>query len=98
MNTIPLTLEGLAARITGLEQTAQKNSEDHGKIYARMEAVEKGQAIINVNLSNIEKMCKEISLDVKALKERPIKRYDTVVNAILQWVVVGILGAVIIFK
>lgn len=98
MNSAPITLESLAVRVTSLEHTAHENSENHGKIYARIEAVEKGQAVINTSLVNIEKVCDEISADVKALKERPMKRYDAIANAVLQWLVLAILAAVVVFK
>lgn len=98
MNSAPLTLETLAVRVTALEQTASKNSLTHGELYARIEAVEKGQAVINSNLSNIEKLCNEICSDVKELKEKPAKRYDGLVSAVMQWAIIGLLSASIILK
>lgn len=98
MNSIPPTLDTLAVRITALEQTATRNSEAHGALYARIEAVEKGQAVINTNLKNIEDMCKEISADVKEMKEKPAKRYDTLVTAVLQGILLAALSAAVIFK
>lgn len=96
MNGIPLTLETVATRITILEQSAHENSENHGKIYARIEAVEKGQAVINGSLSNIEKVCAAISADVKSLKEKPAKRYETIVVSAIQGVITLIIGGIAI--
>ena len=98
MNSNPLSLETLAVRITVLEQTASKNSEDHGKIYSRMEAIETGHAVVLSNIDNIIKVCNEIKEDVKELKEKPAKRYDMLINAIAQWIVLAILGATLVFK
>lgn len=98
MNSTPLTIEALAVRVTALEQTAKENHETHGEIFARIEAVEKGHAVLDTNLTNIWKVLKEIQSDVKEMKERPTKRYDKVVEVVVQWLIVAILGAAVIFK
>lgn len=92
MNSAPLTLETLAVRVTALEHTSERNSEDHGKIYARVEAVEQGQAVVNNNMNNIITVCNEIKQDVKELKEKPAKRWDSLVLAVLQWAVIAAFG------
>lgn len=98
MNSAPLSLETLAVRVTSLEHTVERNSEDHGKIYARVESVEKGQAVVNNNVSNIITVCNEIKQDVKELKEKPAKRYDSLVNSIIQWIAIAALGAITLIK
>lgn len=98
MNSAPLTLETLAVRVTALEHTSERNSEDHGKIYARVEAVEKGQAVVNNNMDNIITVCNEIKQDVKELKEKPVKRYDSLINSIAQWGAIAALGAWLVTK
>lgn len=98
MNTAPITLESLAVRVTALEKTASENHESHGAIYARIEAVEKGHAVLDTSLENIWTVLKEIQADVKELKDKPTKRYDKAVDTIVQWLIVGILGAAVIFK
>lgn len=92
------TIETLAVRVKALEDERDRSSEARGKIYARLEAVESGQVAINTNLANIEDVCNEIKADVKDLKERPAKRYDNLVESVLQWAVIGILGAVVAFR
>lgn len=98
MNSTPLTLESLAVRATALEQAMKENHETHGEIFARIEAVEKGHAVLDTNLNNIWKVLKEIQTDIKEMKERPTKRYDKAIDVIVQWVIVGILAASIVFK
>lgn len=98
MNTTPLTLESLAVRVTVLERTASENHESHGAIYARIEAVEKGHAILDTNLANIWTVLKEIQADVKDLKGKPARRWDMIVNESVKWLVLAALGAVVIFK
>lgn len=98
MNSNPPTLESLAVRITSLEGTAKENHESHGEIYARITALEKGHAVLDNSLTNIWQVLKEIQADVKEMKARPGKRYDKVVEIVVQWLIVGILGAAVIFK
>jgi hypothetical protein len=87
------TIDTLAVRVKALEDKAEKNSQDHGQIYARIEATEKGQGIIQADLRNIQTLCNEIKADVKDLKERPAKRWDGLANAIIQWAALAALAA-----
>lgn len=98
MNSTPLTLEALAVRVTSLEKTASENHEAHGSIYARLEAVEKGHAVLDTSLTNIWTVLKEIQADLKELKARPVKRFDKTIDVVLQWLIVAILAAVVVFK
>lgn len=98
MNSIPPTLESLAARVTSLEQTAAQNHESHGEIYARIEAVEKGHATLDVSLNSIKQVLDEIKADVKDLKEKPAKRWDMIVTEVVKWLVIAALGAMVVFK
>lgn len=98
MNSTPLTLETLAVRVTSLEKTANENHEAHCSIYARLEAVEKGHAVLDTSLTNIWTVLKEIQADLKELKARPVKRFDKTIDVVLQWLIVAILAAVVVFK
>ena len=98
MNSTPLTLESLAVRVTALEKSASDNHESHGAIYARIEAVEKGHAILDNSLANIWTVLKEIQADVKELKDKPAKRWDLIVSESLKWLIIAALGAMVIFK
>lgn len=98
MNNTPLTMEALAVRITALEKKAAENHESHGAIYARIESVEKGHAVLDTSLANIRTVLEEIRADVKDLKEKPARRWDTVVTEALKWIVLAILGAIVVFK
>lgn len=98
MNSLPLTMEGLATRITVLEQESKENHESHGKIYARLEAVENGHAVLDSSLKSLKSLCEEIRADVKELKEKPAKRWDMIVSETIKWLVLAALGAMVIFK
>lgn len=98
MNSLPPTLESLATRVTALETSSKENHESHGKIYERIDGLEKGHAVLDNSLTNIWQVLKEIQADVKEMKARPGKRYDRAVEIIVQWLIVGILGAAVVFK
>ena len=98
MNSLTPTLESLATRVAALEMSSKENHESHGKIYERIDGLEKGHAVLDNSLANIWQVIKESQADVKEMKERPGKRYDRVVEIIVQWLIVGILGAAVIFK
>lgn len=98
MNSTPITMESLAVRVTALENTAKENHESHGEIYARLEGLEKGHAVLDTSLNNIWTVLKEIQADVKEMKARPTKRYDKAIDTIVQWLIVGILAAAVVFK
>ena len=85
-------------RITALEQSAKENHESHGEIYARIESVERGYAILDTSLTNIWTVLKEIQADIKELKEKPAKRWDVIVSETIKWIVVAVLGALVMFK
>lgn len=92
------TLDTLSVRVKALEDKAEKNSQDHGQFYARIESVEKGQGIIQADLGNIQALCSEIKADVKDLKERPAKKWDGLANSVIQWFALALLAAYTTFK
>lgn len=85
-------------RVTSLEKTASENHESHGAIYARIEAIEKGHAVLDTNLTNIWKVLNEIQTDIKEMKEKPAKRWDMIVSEAIKWLVIAALGAMVVFK
>ena len=98
MDNSPLTLEALSVRVRALEIADKDNHESHGAIYARLEALEKGHAVLDTSLTNIWTVLKEIQADVKDLKDKPAKRWDTIVSEAIKWLVVAALGAMVVFK
>ena len=98
MNSVPITLEGLAVRVTALENSEKENHESRGKIYARLEAVENGHAVLDSSLKSLKDLCEEIRADVKELKEKPAKRWDMIISEAIKWLVLAALGAMVIFK
>lgn len=98
MNSIPPTLESLAARVTALEQAINENHESHGGIYARLESVEKGHAVLDNSLTNIWTVLKEIQADVKEMKDKPGQRWNLLANEALKWLIIAAMGAMVVFN
>lgn len=98
MDSIPITIETLAARVLAMEKEIQENRESHGKIYARLENVETGHAVFDNSLSNIWAVLKEIQADVREMKGKPGKRWESLVNEVLKWLVLAVLGAAVVLK
>lgn len=98
MDSVPLTIDSLAARVVTLEREMKEVRDELQDHASRIETSERGHDVVEAELASIRDLCHEIKTDVRDLKERPVKRYDTIATAIIQWVVLGILGAVIIFK
>lgn len=92
MNSIPLTLESIAARVTSLEQKMDKNSEDHGKIYAKIESVETLQAVTTTKLETIITTLNEVKADVKSFSEKPAKRWDALVTELIRNAAIAAFG------
>ncbi len=49
-------------------------------------------AVINTRLQQIEDKLDDLSSDVKSLKEKPAKRWESISATILQWVVTALLA------
>lgn len=98
MNSAPITLESLAVRVTALEHASERNSENHGQLYARIESMEKGYAVVNTNLDNIWTVLREIQSDLKTITDQPRKRMDTIITEAIKYAIIAIFGAITIFK
>lgn len=98
MNSIPITTDTLAARVVTLEREMKEVREELQDHAARIEKNERGHDIVETELTSIRSLCAEIKADVKELKERPVKRYDTIATAIVQWLILAVLGAAVVFK
>lgn len=97
----------MESRIKELEEESKKHREDHGKFYERFNALEKSAAITEERYNKIREDTKEIKASIKEnndalqeLKEKPGKRWDTLVGcaisaaagAFLLWVGMGMPG------
>lgn len=83
-------------RIKALERTLEdekkERSRSHEKIYNRLGALERGMTAVTTQYSQIIAQLATMSADINALKEKPNKRWETVITAIITGVVGFLLG------
>ena len=70
------------------------NSKDHKEFYNRLEDVEKDMVSSKSDREHINGKLDEISENVKALMDKPGKRYETVVASILTAIIGALVGFV----
>ena len=80
-----------AARVEALEQRFQaekaERSRAHEKMYDRLGELERGMTAVTTQYSQIITQLASMSADLNTLKERPSRRWDTVVAALITGVV-----------
>lgn len=78
-------------RIKALERTLEdekkERSRSHEKIYNRLGGLERGMTAVTTQYSQIIAQLATMSADINALKEKPNKRWETVITAIITGVV-----------
>lgn len=75
------------ARVEALERAVENEKESrsraHEKIYERLGELERGMATVTTQYTNIVDRLTSISADLNAIKDRPSKRWETVVAAVI---------------
>ena len=75
-----------------LKQLREKNSADHKEFYNRIESTEKAMVESMSDRKHINEKLDKIDVNVEALMQKPVKRYDTVVTGIITAVVGALVG------
>ena len=75
-----------------LKQLREKNSMDHKEFYNRIESTEKAMVESMSDRKHINEKVDKIDVNVEALMQKPVKRYDTVVTSIITAVVGALIG------
>ena len=79
------------ARVEALERAAEsekaERSRSHEKIYSRLGELERGMTAVTTQYSQIISQLSALSADVAALKEKPGKRWESVIAALITGVV-----------
>lgn len=75
-----------------LKELREKNSADHKEFYNRIESTEKAMVESMSDRKHINEKLDKIDLNVEALMQKPVKRYDTVVAGIITAVVGALVG------
>lgn len=94
-NDCPLT-----TRVESLERANEQHGKTHREIFARLNDVEKDNAVQDARYQAINGKLDEISVTVKTLADRPAKRWESLVGyalsalvgAFLLWVASGMPG------
>ena len=85
-------------RIKALEVDSERNQKTHKEFFARFEDMKVEAKGIQKDFQNILTVLNEVKTDVKELKDKPGKRWESLVNIVLQWAVLGLLAATVILK
>lgn len=75
-----------------IKELKEKNSKDHKEFYNRIEDVEKAMVESASDRKHINEKLDKIDVNVEALMQKPVKRYDTVVTGIITAVVGALVG------
>ena len=75
-----------------LKQLREKNSADHKEFYKRFEVDGKEMVESREDRKHINEKLDKIDVNVEALMQKPVKRYDTVVTSIITAVVGALIG------
>lgn len=93
-----MTNEELNAKVATLEQREKSNTHRIDAIEQRQENIESlvtSVAVLAQEQEHIKTDVQEIKSDVKAMAERPAKRWDALVGVLISTVVGGVLGYII---
>lgn len=71
------------ARIVALEEELDRNKASHKEFYEKLERSHTSVALIEQRLDQIKEDTAEIKSSVQALKEKPAKRWDGIVDKAL---------------
>lgn len=78
-----------------IEDIKDKNSRDHKEFFNRIEAVEKDMVESQGDRKHITQQLEEINVNVKALMQKPGKRYETIITSVLTAVIGALVGFVL---
>ena len=79
-------------RIKALEEDSQRNQKTHKEFFSRFEALNLEAAGIQKDFQNILLVLNEVKADVKELKDKPARRWESVVASVITGVVGIVLG------
>ena len=78
-----VSLPRVEALERALELEKESRSRAHEKIYERLGDLERGMATVTTQYTNIASQLATISADLNALKERPGRRWESAVAALI---------------
>lgn len=78
-----------------LERLEQKYSESRQKIYARLESLERSEAVTQERYERILDEIKDINHQLKELSSKPQKRWDAAVLGVITTLIGGVTGYIV---
>ena len=83
------------SEIQELKKDMERNSTAHREFYDSFKKLEVKQGVADNTISNIFSVMNEIKDDVKELKDKPIKKWDSVTTYAITALIGGIIGYII---
>ena len=88
----------LEERVKALELDCKRNQDAHRAFYGKFESIAVNSAHTDERYSTIMATLAKLEIAIEELKGKPGKRWETVVQSTLQWLVVAVLGAIVLFQ
>lgn len=86
----------VAARVENLENQAEEfqaqNSSSHKEIFARLNSLEKAEAVQEVHYTNIIAKLDNLTTKVTEIEQKPGKRWEALVADVVKLVVAAVVG------
>ena len=76
----------LSPRVEALERANEQHSETHREIFERVRALETSDAVQNAHYEAIDTKLDEIKVTVQTLVNKPVKRFDGLVDKVLWFI------------
>ena len=84
-----------ADRISLLEERMTRAEKCTDRLREEVEEITTNNAVQNNKLDTISSILEDIKIDIAELKEKPVKRWDTAVSAIIAAISSGLAGALL---
>lgn len=88
----------LEERVKALELDSGRNQTTHREFYSKFEGLAVQTALTDERYAAIMTSLAKLETVIEELKGKPGKRWETMVQSTLQWLVVAVLGAIVLFR
>jgi hypothetical protein len=79
-------------RLCAVESDLKRNSDQHKEFYNEIHRIDTAQAVSNRDYANILSTLAAIQSDLQAIKEKPAKRWDTIISSVITAIVAFVMG------
>ena len=86
---------GYSDRISLLEERMTRTEKLTDRLRKEVEEITTNNAVQNNKLDTISSILEDIKIDIAELKEKPVKRWDTAVSAVIAAISSGLAGALL---